>query len=180
MASLYQNVHIIICPALEPDFTRNFWLRVFCFDTRLISSALSITTIMFFTNLIVLSLIAATVAVANPIADPLPYKLAMMSVNEAFGLVGRQSNGYAPSSIFCGKGNDCQSACGTSTAQCASTDGRLHCKSEQCRYTWEIFCKFMAPRQSILDENASKRKLALSQDILYRSLVSRLTLRFSL
>jgi len=86
---------------------------------------------MLLKNLVISSLVATTIAVANPKAKPMPYKLAKMSLNQAFGLVGRQDNGYAPSQTFCGKGDDCPTACGADTTQCPSTDGGIHCKSDE-------------------------------------------------
>jgi len=72
-------------------------------------------------------LIAAVLAAAEPAPQLMPYKLAKMSLNQAFGLMGRQASGYAPTQTFCGAGDDCPTACGAGTAQCASNDGDLHC-----------------------------------------------------
>ena len=52
-------------------------------------------------------------------------KLAKMSLNQVFGVVGRQDAGYAPTQHLCGSGDTCQVACGADTAECPSTDGGL-------------------------------------------------------
>ena len=81
---------------------------------------------MLFNTLSVSSILVASVlAAAEPKA--MPYKLAKMSLNEAFGLVGRQNSGYAPTSTLCGPGADCPTSCGAQTVQCPSNDGDLHC-----------------------------------------------------
>jgi len=66
------------------------------------------------------------VACALAAAEPKPYKLGKMSMNQAFGLMRRQA-GYQPTQTLCGPGADCASSCGAGYAQCASTDGDLHC-----------------------------------------------------
>ena len=85
---------------------------------------------MLLKKLIVSSLIATAVAMASPKAAPMPHRLVKMSPNQAFGLLGRQENGYAPSQNLCGEGDDCPTACGADTTQCPSTDGDLHCKTD--------------------------------------------------
>ena len=73
-----------------------------------------------------LALSSVLVASALAVADPAPYKLGKMSMNQAFGLMRRQA-GYAPTQTFCGPGTDCASSCGAGYVQCASSDGDLHC-----------------------------------------------------
>jgi hypothetical protein len=72
-------------------------------------------------------LMAAVSAAAEPKPERMPYKLAKMSLPQAFGLAVRQNSGYAPTQTFCGAGDDCPSACGGDTTQCPSSDGDLHC-----------------------------------------------------
>jgi len=57
----------------------------------------------------------------------MPNQLAKMSLNQAFGLVGRQDAGYAPTQHDCGPGDTCAVACGADHAQCPSSDGDIHC-----------------------------------------------------
>lgn len=78
---------------------------------------------MFFSTLAVSSVLLA-VAHASP--EPAPYKLGSMSLNSAFGLLKRQA-GYQPTQTYCGPGADCATSCGATFAQCASSDGDLHC-----------------------------------------------------
>ena len=73
-----------------------------------------------------LALSHVLVASALAVADPTPYKLGKMSMNQAFGLMRRQA-GYQPTQTFCGPGTDCASSCGAGYVQCASSDGDLHC-----------------------------------------------------
>lgn len=70
---------------------------------------------------------ASALAIAQPDARPAPYKLGKMSINQAFGLMARQDQGYQPTQTECGPGADCPSACGADTVQCASSDDNLHC-----------------------------------------------------
>jgi len=82
-------------------------------------------------------LVASALAVAEPKANPMPYKLAKMSVHEIFGLAGRQNAGYAPTQNLCdGPGDTCATACGADSVQCPSTDSSVHCfrpgAGEQC------------------------------------------------
>ncbi|KAE9372169.1 hypothetical protein N431DRAFT_558064 [Stipitochalara longipes BDJ] len=67
-------------------------------------------------------------------AEPAPYKLGKMSINQAFGLMRRQA-GYQPTQTFCGPGTDCASSCGAGYTQCASTDGDLHCYNPTVQQT---------------------------------------------
>ncbi|CZR53978.1 uncharacterized protein PAC_03861 [Phialocephala subalpina] len=78
---------------------------------------------MFFSTLAVSSVLLAATHVA---AEPAPYKLGSMSLNNAFGLLKRQA-GYQPTQTYCGPGTDCPTSCGATFAQCASSDGELHC-----------------------------------------------------
>ncbi|KAE8449271.1 hypothetical protein EG329_008438 [Mollisiaceae sp. DMI_Dod_QoI] len=66
------------------------------------------------------------VAAAHAVAEPAPYKLGSMSLNNAFGLLRRQA-GYQPTQTYCGPGDDCASSCGDGYVQCPSSDGDLHC-----------------------------------------------------
>ena len=64
-------------------------------------------------------LAVASVAAAEPV-------LIQMSAREIFGLLPRQGDGYSPTQTLCtGGGTTCQSACGPSFDQCASTDGNI-------------------------------------------------------
>lgn len=67
-------------------------------------------------------------------AEPVPYRIGSMSLNNAFGLAKRQA-GYAPTQTFCGPGTDCASSCGTGYVQCDSTDGDLHCYDPDIQQT---------------------------------------------
>jgi len=87
--------------------------------------ALNIDKMLLNTFTITSLFIATALGAAEPKA--MPYKLAKMSFNEAFGLVGRQNAGYAPTQTYCSAGTDCPTACGANTVQCPSTDGDLHC-----------------------------------------------------
>ncbi|KUJ08456.1 uncharacterized protein LY89DRAFT_711535 [Mollisia scopiformis] len=78
---------------------------------------------MLFNTLAVSSVLLAVVHAA---AEPAPYKLGSMSLNNAFGLFKRQA-GYQPTQTYCGPGADCAASCGADYIQCASSDGDLHC-----------------------------------------------------
>ncbi|KAJ0118126.1 hypothetical protein J7T55_014579 [Diaporthe amygdali] len=74
--------------------------------------------------------IAAVVAIASQaFAEPLPYKpaKAFLSAREIFGLDRRDTDVYHPKQSICGVAATCSEACGTSFAQCASTDNQMHC-----------------------------------------------------
>lgn len=79
---------------------------------------------MYFNTLIVASILAASASATLP--EGVPYKLAIRSLNPAYGLVKRQS-GYQPSQTFCSGYGTCAEACGTGYETCASTDGDVHC-----------------------------------------------------
>jgi hypothetical protein len=74
-----------------------------------------------------LAVYAVFIATVLANAEPAPFKLGKMSLNQVFGLAGRQSQGYQPTQTICGEGETCPEACGANTAQCASNDGELHC-----------------------------------------------------
>jgi hypothetical protein len=74
------------------------------------------------------------VASAVAAAEPAPYKLGKMSMNQAFGLMRRQA-GYQPTQTNCGLGPDCASACGAGYSECASSDGDLHCYNPTVQQT---------------------------------------------
>lgn len=82
---------------------------------------------MLFSLLTASALVATALATPDPAAFPAPYKLGKMSFNAALGLMVRQNPGYQPTQTPCGPGNDCPTACGADTVQCASTDSELHC-----------------------------------------------------
>ncbi|KAH8794526.1 hypothetical protein F5882DRAFT_449245 [Hyaloscypha sp. PMI_1271] len=74
------------------------------------------------------------VASAVAAAEPAPYKLGKMSMNQAFGLMRRQA-GYQPTQTFCGPGEDCAASCGAGYSECASSDGDLHCYNPTVQQT---------------------------------------------
>ncbi|PMD56487.1 uncharacterized protein K444DRAFT_666089 [Hyaloscypha bicolor E] len=74
------------------------------------------------------------VASAVAAAEPAPYKLGKMSMNQAFGLMRRQA-GYQPGQTICGPGADCASSCGAGYSECASSDGDLHCYNPTVQQT---------------------------------------------
>lgn len=74
------------------------------------------------------------VASAVAAAEPAPYKLGKMSMNQAFGLMRRQA-GYQPTQTNCGLGPDCASACGAGYSECASSDGDRHCYNPTIQQT---------------------------------------------
>ncbi|KAH8786658.1 hypothetical protein BGZ57DRAFT_950725 [Hyaloscypha finlandica] len=78
---------------------------------------------MLFSTFVISSVFVASAVAA---AEPAPYKLGKMSMNQAFGLMRRQA-GYQPTQTICGPGPDCASSCGAGTSQCASSDGDRHC-----------------------------------------------------
>jgi hypothetical protein len=79
---------------------------------------------MHFTTLSLCLLVATVLAEA----EPAPYPLGvMMSFNDAFSLMKRQTPGYQPGSYNCGQGATCVEACGPGQQQCASNDGQIHC-----------------------------------------------------
>jgi hypothetical protein len=78
---------------------------------------------MLFSTFVISSVFVASAVAA---AEPAPYKLGKMSMNQAFGLMRRQA-GYQPTQTICGSGPDCASSCGAGTSQCASSDGDRHC-----------------------------------------------------
>ncbi|KAL1864193.1 hypothetical protein Daus18300_007790 [Diaporthe australafricana] len=74
--------------------------------------------------------IAAFVAIASQaFAEPMPYKpvKAFLSAREIFGLDRRDTDVYHPKQSVCGVAATCSEACGSSFAQCASTDNQMHC-----------------------------------------------------
>jgi len=86
---------------------------------------------MLFNTLAISSVLVASALAA---AEPAPYRLGMISKNEAFGLVRRQA-GYSPTQTYCGPGTDCASSCGDGYVTCDSTDGDLHCYDPDIQQT---------------------------------------------
>jgi len=78
---------------------------------------------MLFNSLAASSLLIGTVFAA---AEPAPFQLGSMSLNQAFGLNKRQA-GYQPTETYCGPGETCAESCGPTYETCASSDGDLHC-----------------------------------------------------
>jgi len=77
-----------------------------------------------FSNILTLSTL---VLAAFATAEPKPYKLGKMSLNNAHGVLDKRQAGYAPSQTYCNAGDTCEVACGPTYIQCASSDGDLHC-----------------------------------------------------
>lgn len=77
---------------------------------------------------------ALLLAAAHASAEPAPYKLGKMSMNNAFGLLKRQA-GYQPSQTYCGPGETCADSCGAGYVQCPSTDGDMHCFDPDVKQT---------------------------------------------
>lgn len=91
---------------------------------------------MLFTTVSSLAALAlASQAVAEPLRQPYKLKLSKMPVNSLFGLIRRQSQGYAPEQQFCGAGETCTEACGKGFEQCSSNDGVVHCFNESAKQT---------------------------------------------
>jgi len=97
-----------------------------------LSSAVIFIPIKMLVNIFVASSLFVTSALAA--AEPVPYRIGSMSLNDAFGLLKRQA-GYAPTQTYCGPGADCAASCGAGYVQCDSTDGDLHCYDPDIQQT---------------------------------------------
>lgn len=69
---------------------------------------------------------------AHAIAEPQPYKLAVMPVL-GMSLSRRDTNGYQPEQSVCGDGDTCSEACGAGYTECAAVDDSIHCFNPEAK-----------------------------------------------
>ncbi len=66
-------------------------------------------------NILTLCLLAAL-----SVAEPKPYRLGKVYLNDAFGVIDKRQAGYAPTQTYCNTGDTCAVACGPTYIQCVS------------------------------------------------------------